>query len=326
VWAFQAQCQEAFAATWTAQNFAPTTISCYTTLLERVLGHYTRPVWQIMPADVDAMLRSLRTAGRAAGTRRQYLQMFRTFHGFVQTRYATEIRALYGTPVADPLDRFNRLRHVFDASPRPLPPTAERLTAFFAFARQRLTTTCDYPAAARDYALLRTLYHSAPRVSEAVHFDQCDVHPRLGPTGKLHVRFGKAANTSGPRPRWAPMLDGLDQVLTWYLADVRPLFPATDPLVCDAHGHRLKSDTVRDRLSHLLDLEGRPQTDRFTPHDLRRACASHHYERGMDLLTVQQLLGHWHIASTMAYVRPQLTFVEDAWRRATSTAVTTLAG
>ncbi|MFI9630772.1 tyrosine-type recombinase/integrase [Streptomyces sp. NPDC052042] len=103
-------------------------------------------------------------------------------------------------------------------------------------------------------------------------------------------------------------------------------FPDTAPLFCNAHGHPLKPDTVRDRLSHLLDLEGRPADDRFTPHDLRRACATHHYEKGMDLLAVQQLLGHWHIASTMAYVRPSLTFVEDAWRRATSTAVTSLAG
>jgi integrase len=30
--------------------------------------------------------------------------------------------------------------------------------------------------------------------------------------GKLHVRFGKGARTSGPRPRWVPMLDGLDLV------------------------------------------------------------------------------------------------------------------
>jgi integrase/recombinase XerD len=326
VWAFQTHCVQAFASTWTARGFAPTTIGCYTSLLERVLDHYDRPVWQIEPADVDAMLHSLVVAGRAAGTRRQYLQMLRTFHTFIQARYATEIRTLYGTPVANPLDRFNRLRHVFDDTPRTLPPTAERLTAFFAFARQRLTTTSDYPAAARDYALLRTLYHSAPRVSEAIRFDQCDVHPALGPTGKLHVRFGKAANTSGPRPRWAPMLDGLDQILAWYLGDVRPFFPDTAPLFCDAHGQPLKPDTVRDRLSHLLDLEGRPADDRFTPHDLRRACATHHYEKGMDLLTVQQLLGHWHIASTMAYVRPSLTFVEDAWRRATSTAVTSLAG
>jgi site-specific recombinase XerD len=325
-WAFQARCTEAFVSTWVVRGFADTTISCYTSLLERVLDHFDRPVWQIEPADVDAMLRQLLLAGRAAGTRRQYLQMLRMFHGFVRDRYVAEIRALYGMAVGDPLDRFNRLRHVWDDTPRRLPPTAERLTAFFAFVRARLAAVSDYPAAARDYALLRTLYHCAPRVSEAVRLGQCDVHPELGPSGKLHVRFGKAANASGPRPRWTPMLDGLDRILAWYQNDVRPFFPDTAPLFCDIHGQALKPDTVRDRLSHLLDLEGRPQDDRFTPHDLRRACATHHYEQGMDLLTVQQLLGHRHIAATMAYVRPCRTFVEDAWRRATRTAITGLAG
>ncbi|MFF9594558.1 tyrosine-type recombinase/integrase, partial [Streptomyces sp. NPDC014646] len=207
-----------------------------------------------------------------------------------------------------------------------LPPTAERLAAFFAHARARLTVTSDYPAAARDYALWRTLYHSAPRLSEALRLELYDVHPELGPSGKLHVRFGKAANASGPRPRWAPMLDGLDQILAWYQSDIRPLFPDTTALFCDAHGQPLKPETVRDRLSRHLDTEARPEDDRFTPHDLRRACATHHYEQGMDLLTVQQLLGHHHIASTMAYVRPCLTFVEEAWRRATLTAITPLAG
>ncbi|MGW4825606.1 tyrosine-type recombinase/integrase [Streptomyces sp. NPDC004227] len=326
VWALQARCAQAFAVTWVVRGFAPTTIGCYTSLLQRVLGHFDRPVWQIEPADVDAMLHRLLLADRAAGTRRRYLDILRAFHAFVRLHYATEIRALYGIAVGNPLDRFNRLRHVWDEPSRQLPPTAERLTAFFAFARARLATTSDYPAAARDYALLRTLYHSAPRVSEAARLDTCDVHPELGPSGKLHVRFGKAANASGPRPRWAPILDGLDQILAWYQSDIRPLFPDTAALFCDAHGHPLKPETVRDRLSRLLQAEGRPEGDRFTPHDLRRACATHHYEQGMDLVTVQQLLGHQHIASTMAYVRPCLTFVEDAWRRATLTAITGLAG
>jgi hypothetical protein len=37
---------------------------------------------------------------------------------------------------------------------------------------------------------------------------RADVHFGRGPFGKLHVRFGKGAKTSGPRPRWVPMLDG----------------------------------------------------------------------------------------------------------------------
>ncbi|MFH9862855.1 tyrosine-type recombinase/integrase [Streptomyces sp. NPDC017202] len=326
VWVFQAGCVRAFAATWVVRGFAPTTIGAYTSLLPRVLAHFDRPVWQIEPAHVDAMLHTLLLAGRTAGTRRRYLDMLRAFHTFVRLRYASEIRALYGATVGDPLDRFNRLRHVRDEPAQRLPPTAERLTAFFAHARARLATVSDYPAAARDYALWRTLYHCAPRLSEALRLELCDVHPELGPSGKLHVRFGKAANASGPRPRWAPMLDGLDRILAWYQSDIRPLFPDTAALFCDAHGEALKPETVRDRLARLLDTEARIEGAQFTPHDLRRACATHHYEQGMDLITVQQLLGHEHIASTMAYVRPCLTFVEDAWRRATSRALTGLAG
>ncbi|WP_209445471.1 tyrosine-type recombinase/integrase [Streptomyces roseochromogenus] len=274
VWAFQAGCIQAFAATWVCRGFAPTTIGAYTSLLPRVLAHFDRPVWQIESAHVDAMLHDLLLAGRAAGTRRRYLDMLRAFHTFVRLRYAAEIRALYGATVGDPLDRFNRLRHVWDEPSRRLPPTAERLAAFFAHARARLAVTSDYPAAARDYALLRTLYHSAPRLSEALCLELCDVHPELGPSGKLHVRFGKAANASGPRPRWAPMLDGLDRILAWYQSDIRPLFPDTAALFCDAHGQPLRPETVRDRLARLLDTEGRVEGDRFTPHDLRRACTT----------------------------------------------------
>ncbi|MET8566445.1 tyrosine-type recombinase/integrase [Streptomyces flaveolus] len=323
---FQADCVQAFVNTWVTRGFAPTTIGAYASLLPWVLAHFDRPVWQIESAHVDAMLHTVLLAGRTGGTRRRYLDMLRAFDTFVCLRYATEFRAVYGQAVGDLLDRFNRLRHVWHEPSCRLPPTAERLMAFFAHTRARLTTVSDYPAAARDYALLRTLYHSAPRLSEALRLELCDVHPELGPSGKLHVRSGKAANASGPRPRWAPMLDGLDRILAWYQSDIRLLFPDTAALFCDPHGQPLKPETVRDRLSRLLDTEGRIEGDRFTPYDLRRACATHHDEQGMDLLTVQQLLGHQHIASTMAYVRPCLTFVEGAWRRATSAALTGLAG
>ncbi|MFF1408150.1 tyrosine-type recombinase/integrase [Streptomyces sp. NPDC058294] len=301
-------------------------MQAYTSLLRRVVSCFERPVWEIEPGEVDGMLGSLVAAGRAPGTRRQYLQMLRAFHAFLQHRYAAEIRVRFGVAVGDPLDAFNRLRHVQDEAPaRGLPPTAERVAAFFTFTRARLATTGDYRAAARDYALLRTLYHSALRVSELVRLEQGDIHPLLGPSGKLHVRFGKAAKASGPRPRWTPMLDGLDRILAWYQADVRPLYPSGAPLFCDAQGHALKPGAGRDRLARLLDTEGCSRPERFTPHALRRACATHHYERGMDLLAVQQLLGHRHIASTMAYVRPSHTFIEDAWRRATAGALTALA-
>ena len=36
----------------------------------------------------------------------------------------------------------------------------------------------------------------------------------------------------------------------------------------------------------------------------------------MDLVAIQQMLGHWTVGSTMRYVRPSATFIEDAYRRA----------
>ncbi len=70
----------------------------------------------------------------------------------------------------------------------------------------------------------------------------------------------------------------------------------------------------------------RPAADRFSPHALRRACATHNYERGVDLVAIQQMLGHWHVGTTMRYVTPSATFIEDAYRRAVSGALTSLEG
>ena len=59
---------------------------------------------------------------------------------------------------------------------------------------------------------------------------------------------------------------------------------------------------------------------------LRRACATHNYERGVDLVAIQQLLGHWTVSSTMRYVRPSATFIEDAYRRAVTLTLAELSG
>jgi site-specific recombinase XerD len=84
-------------------------------------------------------------------------------------------------------------------------------------------------------------------------------------------------------------------------------------LFADESGGSLHPGTIRNRLRYLMELEGRPAAERFSPHALRRACATHNYERGVDLVAIQQLLGHWTVSSTMRYVRPSVTFIEDAY-------------
>jgi len=326
-WEFQAECVEAFVASWRARGFSPVTIDNDTGLLERTLAALGRPAWEVTPEDIDRVVGELAVAGRAASTRREYVQIFKGFHRFLQARKAVEIEAAFGVRLVCPVDEFNASRHVGDDSAAVLPPpTPERVSEFFEFLKTRIATARKYAPAARDYALFRTLYHAGLRSEEAALLERCDVHFDRGPFGKLHVRFGKGARTSGPRPRWVPMLDGLDLVLRWFCTDVRGKFPDSSVLFADESGGALHRGTVRNRLRYLLELEGRPPGERFSPHAMRRACATHNYERGVDLVAIQQLLGHWTVSSTMRYVRPSATFIEDAYRRAVTTTLTELTG
>ena len=324
---FQSDCVDAFVASWTARGFSTSTIDNDIGVLERMLAALGRPAWEVTADDVDRVVGGLAEEGRAVSTRRNYVGVFKGFHRFLETRKAAEIEAMFGVRLVCPIDEFNSARHVSDDSPATdPPPSPQRLAEFFEFLKDRVATARKYAPAARDYALFRALYHAGLRCEEATALDAHDVHVERGPFGKLHVRFGKAARTSGPRPRWVPMLDGLEVILGWYLTDVRSRFPESAVLFCDESGGRLATGTVRNRLRHLMELEGQPSVDWFSPHALRRACATHNYERGMDLVAIQQMLGHWTVASTMRYVRPSETFIEDAYRRAVSAAVTEFGG
>jgi integrase/recombinase XerD len=318
-WRFQAECVDAYVLSWVARGFSPVTIDNDTGVLERMLAALGRPAWEVTAEDVDRVVGAMAINGRASSTRRDYVQTFKGFHRFLTARKALEIEARFGLRLVCPVDEFNASRHVGDDSPAQLPPpTPERLVEFFEFLKDRIAAARKYAPAARDYALFRTLYHAGLRSDESSQLDRPDAHFGRGPFGKLHVRFGKGAHTSGPRPRWVPMLDGLDLILHWFLDDVRGRFPDTAVLFCDESGGPLHRGTIRNRLRRLMQVEGRPVAEWFSPHALRRACATHNYERGMDLVAIQQMLGHWTVGSTMRYVRPSATFIEDAYRRAVS--------
>jgi integrase/recombinase XerD len=46
---------------------------------------------------------------------------------------------------------------------------------------------------------------------------------------------------------------------------------------------------------------------------LRHFCASQLYADGMDLIAIQEALGHAWVSTTMSYIHVHRTHVEDAW-------------
>ena len=54
----------------------------------------------------------------------------------------------------------------------------------------------------------------------------------------------------------------------------------------------------------------------LTPHVLRHFCASQLYLNGMDLIAIQETLGHAWVATTLRFVHVHRDHVEQAWAAA----------
>jgi site-specific recombinase XerD len=155
-----------------------------------------------------------------------------------------------------------------------------------------------------------------------------DWRPDLGEFGKLHVRHGKGSRGRGPKPRLVPGINGANQLIDWWLAEVRPQYghdwaDPDAPLLpsermdreLDRYG-RVGATALRRTLGLQVDQWLPAWSGRMTPHVLRHYCASSLYEAGMDIRALQELLGHQWLATTSGYIHVRRDHIERAWNSA----------
>ena len=246
-----------------------------------------KPLAVAEPAEIGAYLRRLSEAGLAPASRARRLSAIRQLCKFLVGE---------GVMAEDPALGF--------AGPkqgRPLPKTLSvaEVDRLIEAARRRTETTKgrDRVRALRLHALLETLYATGLRVSELVSL------PRsvLAGDGRVLNVKGK-----GGRERIVPLTRAALGALDRYLevgrdgGDVAPMI-ATKWLFASrsAHGH-LTRQRLAQELKELAVAAGL-DPDRVSPHVLRHAFASHLLDRGADLRSVQQLLGHADISTTQIY-------------------------
>jgi site-specific recombinase XerD len=205
-----------------------------------------------------------------------------------------------------------------------IPPSAEQVARLFAGWREDLASCRKFGPAARNYAAARLMAELGLRVNEACGLDLADIKWELGRFGKLHVRKGKGARRSGPRERMVPLINDAGRTLRWFVEDVwghfdddhtrhgAPLFPS-ERRNADGSAGRVSDETLRAALTEVAARHLPEWPNRLTPHFLRHFCASQLYDGGMDLIAIQETLGHSWIATTMNYVHVRRTHVEDAW-------------
>jgi site-specific recombinase XerD len=290
--------------------------------LEQVRSWFGRPLWEMRPADADAYFgQVLRRA--SSGTRLARAQALTTYVAFVELRHKVELHAMTGLVVACPLDEMNRPRGRKDARLR-IPPSEAEVTQLFAGWSGELAACRKFAPTARNYAAARLMAEVGLRVNEVRSLDLADVKWELGRFGKLHVRYGKGSRGSGPRERMVPLVNHAGRTLRWFIEDVwghfdadhtrpgAPLFPS-ERKNADGSCRRVGDDALRSGLVAAASAHLQGWADRLTPHVLRHFCASQLYLSGVDLISIQELLGHSWVATTMRYVHVHRTRIEDAW-------------
>lgn len=182
-----------------------------------------------------------------------------------------------------------------DSERLPLPAKPRKLPQILGEGEiERIIQACagDSPMDRRDRALLETLYGCGLRASEACGLRLPDVDFA---GGVLRVT-GK-----GDKERLVPLVGTCRAVLERFVSETRPLFrPAGNVLFTTRSGNQLRREDVWRIVQKRGHKAGIPLS-RLHPHILRHSFATHLLRRGMDLRTLQELLGHASIGTTERY-------------------------
>jgi integrase/recombinase XerD len=141
----------------------------------------------------------------------------------------------------------------------------------------------------RDRTLLDVAYSCGLRLKELLGLQISDIDSARM---TLHIRHGK-----GQKERLVPLSPRLLAVLRTYWREYRPatwLFPGIKPALALTDG---AVQRICRRTAQRAGL-----TKRVSPHTLRHSFATHLLEAGVDLLSVQALLGHSHFNTTAKYL------------------------
>ena len=146
--------------------------------------------------------------------------------------------------------------------------------------------------AVRDQAILETLYATGFRLSEILSINICDIDLN----NEMVKVMGK-----GNKERIVPIgkvaLNSIENYLNKLGKSIKPNFE--DPLFVNKKGKRMARRTLQSRIKKYLHMAMKGGT----VHTLRHTFATHLLDRGADILTIKELLGHSSLSATQRYTQ-----------------------
>ena len=162
----------------------------------------------------------------------------------------------------------------------------------------------DADAAVRGRALLEMLYATGIRCSELVGLDVAEVDF----DARMIRVLGK-----GRKERIIPFGRRARAAVEAYLPVRARTRPREDALFVNARGGRLTDRSVRALVARRVRQVALAR--RISPHTLRHSFATHLLERGADLRSIQELLGHARLATTQRYTHVNMRHLLEIYKK-----------
>ena len=169
----------------------------------------------------------------------------------------------------------------------------------------KLMTTSDKTnkSEERDTAVLELLYSTGMRCSEIVGLVRDDVDM----DNRSIKLLGK-----GRKERWVPFGSPAYLSISRYI-ETRGRVSGRDPLFAGTRGRPLSDRTVRRIVARGL-VRAAIRTKAST-HTLRHSFATHLLQRGGDLRSIQELLGHSSLSTTQRYTHVNPKYLLDIYKQ-----------
>ena len=266
-----------------AKKRAPNTVTAYLSDLRTFSRHLAREGTSLTTFDGEALSRYLEGRGDlSVRSRARVLSSVRAWTRFL------ELSGVRKDPKETP------------PAPR-LPRTLPKILSQDEVERLIEAPDPHRPEGIRDRAILSFFYASGLRVSELANLaaDRVDLA-----TGALRV-MGK-----GAKERITFLDERTRRLLSDYIETVRPAFAGEHPELFLA---RDGAPLTRQALWTLIKKHGRAAgiTSPLSPHVLRHSFATHLLEKGLDIRSIQLLLGHEDIRTTEIYTHVSLAHLEN---------------
>lgn len=244
----------------------------------------------VSPTDLRGYVSALHDAGYARTSIARKLASLRSFYRFAQRQQMADSNP--AKPLRNPRGQ-RKLPHFL---------TAEEIKSLLE------APDSNDPLGLRDIAILEVMYSAGLRVSELVGMNDRDIDFE---EAVVRVR-GK-----GRKERYGAIGKFAMNALRNYFPVRKRVTDAKDtdqPTFTNKFGQRLTTRSVARMLEKYIKQCG--LDTRTTPHTLRHSFATHLLDRGADIRSVQEMLGHKSLVTTQIYTHVSTASLKEAYGRA----------